>query len=200
MSDELAPILGWHFTKGEALRDGRDVVVGEVLRHEGELVMCRAGYHMSVYALDALRYAPGPWVWRVEGRGERLTHADKIVCRERVALWGYDATDVLRAFARRCALSVIHLWDAPEVVKRYLATGDETLLAAARAASWDAARAASWDASRAAAAAAAWAVYAAYAADAAADAAAAAARVSAWECMNADLEAAVFAAHESAGD
>ena len=100
MSDELAPILGWHFTAGQKLRDGRPVVVGEVLRHDDPLALCEAGYHLSERALDALRYAPGSWVWRVEGRGERLTDTDKLCCRERVALWGYDATDVLRAFAR----------------------------------------------------------------------------------------------------
>ena len=30
----------------------------------------------------------------------------------------YDATKVLRSFARKCALDVVHLWEAPSVVKR----------------------------------------------------------------------------------
>jgi hypothetical protein len=53
-----------------------------------------------------------------------------------------------RAFARWCALQVVHLWNAPDVVVRYLKTGDESI----RAASWDAA----WVAARVTAWAAAW--------------------------------------------
>ena len=33
-------------------------------------------------------------------------------------------SEQLRLFARRCALRVIHLWDAPEVVVNYLNTGN----------------------------------------------------------------------------
>jgi len=62
-------------------------------------------------------------------------------------------------FTRWCALQVVHLWDCPDVVKRYLETGDEGLRGAARttalAAAWgaaqDAARAAAWGAVHAAA-------------------------------------------------
>ena len=44
--------------------------------------------------------------------------------------------ETLREFARWCALQVIDLWDAPDVVYEYLKTGDETLRDAARAAAW----------------------------------------------------------------
>ena len=47
---------------------------------------------------------------------------------------------------------MIHLWDAPPVVREYLETGDETK----RAAAWAAAGAAAWDAAGAAAWEAAW--------------------------------------------
>jgi len=79
-----------------------------------------------------------------------------------------------REFACWCALSVIHLWDAPKVVIQYLETQDESIRdaamaawdaawdaawveraaerAAARAAIWGAAQTAAWDAARAAAA------------------------------------------------
>jgi leucyl aminopeptidase (aminopeptidase T) len=59
---------------------------------------------------------------------------DKSAAQYRTYLWGYDATDILRDFTRRCALDVVHLWDDPGVVKRYLETGDEALRAAAYAA------------------------------------------------------------------
>ena len=86
----------------------------------------------------------------------------------------------LYEFARWCALQVIHLWDAPGVVRKYL-TGDETL----RVAAWDAAQ----DASRAAGRAAAWAASAA-AADAARAAALAAARAAAWDASAVAADAA----------
>jgi len=173
-------VLGWHFsTADQRLQygDGRLIVPGETLRHEGTLVLCSRGLHASERILDALKYAPGPYLWRVRLSGEIAASDDKLVASERTALWGVDATPVLRDFARRCALDVIHLWDAPPVVRQYLRTGDETIRAAARdaaRAAWAAedaagdaeaaAWAAAWAAGDAAAAAAAWAAEAAGAA------------------------------------
>ena len=91
------------------------------------------------------------------------------------ALWCLRAVNghekEIRRFACQCALDVIHLWNAPPIVKRYLKTGNEKLRAAAWAAAWDAAG----DAAGAAAGAAAWA--------AAGDAARAAARAAAGDAM-----------------
>jgi hypothetical protein len=42
--------------------------------------------------------------------------------------------NILDAWARWCALQVIDTWEAPEVVRRFLETGDETLRKAARSA------------------------------------------------------------------
>ena len=76
------------------------------------------------------------------------------------ALWCLRASDapkdIMRLFARLCALDVIHLWDAPSLVRQYLETGDESLRekagAASKAAAWDSsAGAAAWAASKAAA-------------------------------------------------
>jgi len=55
---------------------------------------------------------------------------------------------MLWTFARKMALSVIHLWAAPTIVREYLETGDESKRAAARAAAWDTARDATRDAAR----------------------------------------------------
>lgn len=38
-----------------------------------------------------------------------------------------DATELLREFSRWCALQVIDMWDAPDVVRKYLETGDDSL-------------------------------------------------------------------------
>ena len=93
----------------------------------------------------------------------------------------YDATEVLRSFARKCALDVVHLWEAPPVVKRYLRTGDPKLRDAAWVAVEDAARAAAWATTAGVAAgAAAGATTGAAAGAAAAVAAGAVARDAAW--------------------
>ena len=159
-------IHAWHFVAQQGrLRDGTPYSVGEPETFGGEIVMCRSGLHASRKAIDALGYAPGNIARRVVYHGEVEECHDKLVGRHRTALWEYDATVVLRHFARLCALDVVHLWDAPDVVVRYLRTGDESLRdaardaarAAARDAAWEAARAAAWEAARAAARDAAWA-------------------------------------------
>jgi hypothetical protein len=67
---------------------------------------------------------------------------------------GYDDAATYRKLACSHALSVAHLWDMPAIVRQYLETQDERILAAAWAAERDAAgpaaRDAAWAAARAA--------------------------------------------------
>lgn len=158
---------GYHFTS-DRLRDGRPVPkIGETLTHEGEIVWCESGLYASPTAWDAVPYAPGEWLHRVLCEDIEWQEVDKFVFRKRTIVATIDATDLLREFARKCALDVIHLWDAPQVVVDYLTTGDESL----RKAAWDAA----WDAPNARAALTAWDAWdAAWAAWSARDAAGAA--------------------------
>ncbi len=155
----MTEITAWHFTNGETLRDGRPIPrTGEWLTHDGPITPCESGLHASERLLDALVFAPGGTLHRVTLRGDITLHGtpvDKLVARERRIDWTLDeaTTDrVLREFARWCARQVLHLWDAPDVVVRYLETGDESLRAASWAASGDASRgasrAASWAAAR----------------------------------------------------
>ena len=176
-------ILAWHFSNAEGTlgyEDGRQIKRGRTLSVKGDPRLCNYGLHASKSLYDALKYAPGPYLWRVELSGTIIEGNDKLVATKRKALWGFDATPLLKKFARLCALDVIHLWDAPDVVRKFLESGDEGLRdaawAAARAAARDAARDAAWDAARDAARAAAWDA----ARDAAWDAARDAARDAAW--------------------
>lgn len=143
----------WHFTSNR-LRDGRPLPAdGVKLIHNGELEMCVSGLHASKRIVDALGYAPGPIICRVEIGGEIKHDTDKLVCRERAILWRIDGEDLLRKFARLCALDVVDKWDAPEVVVEYLKTGREDIKDAARTAAWaarDATGDAAWAATRAA--------------------------------------------------
>lgn len=147
-------ILAWHFV-GDTLRGGRPVPAdGVELRHYGPVVMYESGLYASVRAIDALQYAAGTTACRVLVRDVVVADDDKLVARSRTILWRVDATDVLREFARDCALDVLHLWATPETpgidtVVEYLLTGDESLRDAAQAAAWnawDAVRTSAWDA------------------------------------------------------
>ena len=176
----METITGWHFT-GNRLRNGDPIPpVGEWIRAEGTIVLCRNGLHCSKRLMDALHYAPGEWLHRVELRGELQDGVDKWVGRERRIIASADATNMLREFARWCALQVVHLWNVPPVVLEYLTTGDESKRDAARAAA---------EAFRAAADVAAWAA-ADVAALAAAEAATAAADVAATWAARAAASAA----------
>ena len=130
--------------------DGRIIRAGRTLKVKGTIELCERGLHGSERLLDALKYARSPTLWRVDLGGDILHGDDKVCAAERTHLWRLDIDDILRDFARRCALDAIHLWDAPEIVVRYLKTGDESLRAASRDAAGDAARAASRDAAGAA--------------------------------------------------
>ena len=140
----------WHFAKSDNklnFKDGREIIVGEthsVDTTRQTIKCCSWGLHGSTRIIDALSYAPSPIIYRVDITGDIDKEHDKIAGSNREYLWGFDATDLLRRFSRICALDVIHLWDAPDIVIEYLKTGNEDIRAAAR----DAAQDASWDAAR----------------------------------------------------
>ena len=153
--------FGWHFV-GEKLRDGRPIPRDGVwLEHDGPVVICMSGLHGSRRPWNALHYAPGAVLCRVEFGGVVEEHGDKLVARKRRIICRTDITNTLRYFERMRALSVAHLWTPDDVVLEYLMTGDERIkdsawdssMIAAKAA-WNSSQDASWDAAWAARAAA----------------------------------------------
>jgi hypothetical protein len=127
-------MLAWHFVD-KTLRDGSPVPAdGEWLVHTGPVSMCKSGLHYSLDPFDALKYAPGPVLCRVDIDDVVATDPEKGVCRRRKIVKRGDMTEALRYFARLQALSVIHLWDAPDIVLDYLMTGDNAYAAANAAA------------------------------------------------------------------
>ena len=125
-------IYAWHFTDGNKLRDGTPLpAVGEWLEYEGEVHICRSGYHYSLLPSDALLYAPGDTLHLVECDDIVETHKDKGVCRRRRIIASMDAEEMLGYYARMQALSVV--MNAPEmsdVVYDWVFTGDESLRSA----------------------------------------------------------------------
>jgi len=208
-------LFAYHFT-GDALKDGSPIPdTGQWLELPAGVLVepCESGFHASVHPFDALCYAPGPRLHYVELDGEIKAHGDpvdKYAARKRRIIASIDATDLLFRFACDQALSVIHLWNAPQAVRQYLETADETLRDAARAAAedaawaawaaraawdaaWAAAREAAWDAAREAAWDAAWAAAGEAAWDAAWAAAWAAAGAAAWAAAREDFARRVYA-------
>jgi len=160
--------------------DGRGIKIGETHTVDCVPQCCKQGLHGSLKLIDALGYAKGPIVYRVDIKGKIDKEQDKICGQSRTYLYGgINIEKELHEFSRWCALQVIHLWNAPQVVKEYLKTGDESLRDDAWAATGAAAGDASWDAARDAARAATWAATWAAATDAAMDAA----RAAAWAAV-----------------
>ena len=132
-------MTGWHFLADpDRLRDGTPTPgVGVKLRIEGEPVLCQHGFHASRRPLDALRYAPGPWLCRVRLSGLVVADTDKCVATERTILQGpVDVSRELRLFACDCAEEVLPIFeraypgdtrprDAIAVARRY-AEGQDT--------------------------------------------------------------------------
>ena len=176
--------MAWKFLRADrrlGYGDGRMVEVGVPLEIDGPPVLCARGIHACRRAIQALKYAESAIVARVECGGEIVEGDDKLTCTQLIPVAIFDATDALRYFARLCALDVIGRWYAPEIVRRYLETGEESIRDAAWAAARDAAGDPAWDAARAAARA----------------AARYAARDTAWAAAG---DAARYAAWASAGD
>jgi len=144
----------WHFARildgKPIMRDGTPIIVGKRYEIDDDPIMRKRGFHGSLRAIDALDYAPGTWVSKrfLEGI---VNDKDKVVGKAFVQQPGFDASAVLRKFARLCALDVIDSWDAPEVIAHYLRTGYESTEAydaawtATRNATWAAAWDAAWD-------------------------------------------------------
>jgi hypothetical protein len=149
-------LRAWHFVRDDrTLLDGTKLRVGKVYRlPQGQTPeLCKRGFHASERAIDALTYAPGGVICRVELRGEIVTDTDKAVASERKVLWAADATRVLHLFAlseaRRALMAERKAgrepdprsWEALRVKRLWLdgkATGQE--LGAAREAAGAAAR------------------------------------------------------------
>ena len=161
--DNTDTLLGWHFVAEDGKErwgSRRRIQAGKTYRVRGEIALCEHGLHASERSIDALNYAPGPIVCRVQLSGRILRDTDKAVATERTVLAMADATNLLHEFACWCAERALRAerkagrvpdkrsWEAIRVKRRWLkgkATDEEL------AAAWDAARDAAGAAARAAA-------------------------------------------------
>ena len=118
--------------------DGRQIRKGRTHKTKGTPVLCEHGLHASKRAIDALKYAPGGYLWVVDLGGEIVEGDDKVVATERKYIDGFDADKLLREFARKCALVNIEkikpYTDKYDLIVEYLETGCDSLRSAASAA------------------------------------------------------------------
>lgn len=99
-------VMGWWFAAADddgVVRlprgDGRVVRVGETLSVSDPIVPCESGLHASRRVIDALRYAPGPWLARVTLSGTIVEATDKLTASARTTLWLADVGRILHTFA-----------------------------------------------------------------------------------------------------
>lgn len=62
-------MLAWYFSRTDKklrYNDGRKIVAGKMHTVKNTPVLCEAGLHGSEKVVDALSYAPGSYVWRVD--------------------------------------------------------------------------------------------------------------------------------------
>jgi len=161
-------VLAWHFLPADrrlAYGDGRLIRKGQTLHVEGEPTLCLHGMHGSRQLIDALSYASGPIVERVEIGADKpykiIEDSNKLVGTWRKTLWWIDATMILHEFACREADDALRdagitdkrCWDAVRVKRLWIqgrATNEElneSRIAASNAAEtadWAMAYAAAW--------------------------------------------------------
>jgi hypothetical protein len=165
--------------------DSREIAIGKRHSLRGEIIICEHALHASRDPFDALSYSSGPYLYKVRCWGDVVEQIDKLGARNREYVAMMDATNMLLQFAREQALSVVHLWDAPEIVKAYLETGNEDIKEAAMGAAVGATRETPTEASTAASTAAAWAASRATSVTAAWEACWAASKATAWAASRA---------------
>ena len=119
-------ILAWHFVQNDRKlrfsKSQRLVRTGQVLHVNPEkLELCSFGLHASRRAMDALKYAPGPIICRVELSGKIIEDKDKLCAERRKVLWMADATETLHEFVCQAAEAALAQIPKEEIDPRSLA-------------------------------------------------------------------------------
>lgn len=122
----------WHFARDDRRLghgDGREIIEGGELWVDGEIKLCYAGLHWCRRPIDAINYASGNVICKVEPLGEIFEDNDKGVSQGRKVLWMSDCSEMLTEFERLVALDLIKMsgWSPRPVIKKYLETGDERI-------------------------------------------------------------------------
>ena len=131
MKTKPKKILAWHWAKADlkTQHSNEPIAKGKTLKATGPLQLCENGMHASLNPMDALQYAPGPMLCRVELSGEIIQGEDKLCASSRKVLWIANADHMLQEFACLCAERALKAakvddprsWRAIEVKRLWLA-------------------------------------------------------------------------------
>jgi hypothetical protein len=119
-------VEAWWFSDDSGLLphgDGRPVVIGERISVSGPIFGAENGLHGSRHPFDALQYAPGPILNRTIHGGEIIEWDGKLCSRWRIVVDRRDATELLRAFARKKILTAYGK-DVPRELRHYFEAAD----------------------------------------------------------------------------
>jgi len=143
--------------------------LGKWRKHEGELEMCRSGFHASENVIDAMRYVSAEAIAEVEVRGKHLAQDDKQCWSEMRILraweWTKEDSVSLAIYAAELVIGIFESKypddkrprEAIEAAKAWLKDPSDKNRSAARSAAWSAAESAwsaaesAWSAARSAA-------------------------------------------------
>jgi len=121
----------WYFaheSKKLQYGDGRGIKIGETHTVDCVPQCCKEGLHGSVKLRDALSFAKGYIIYRVDINGKIDKQDDKICGQSRTYLYGgVNVENELREFARWCVLEMMIKCGAPEVIVNYFKTGEESI-------------------------------------------------------------------------
>lgn len=144
---EQEKVRGWHFIRDDGRTQYGSILVkaGQTYSIQGRTILCEQGFHGCELLIDALKYAPGAMLCRVELWGDLKRGSDKIVAQNRHVQWMLDVTRLLHGFAcdvaeellRKHGVTDERSWNAIRVKREWMdgkATDEE--LAAAWAAAW----------------------------------------------------------------
>lgn len=115
-SSKPETVKAWHFLPEDGrllYGDGRKPTDGEWVGVVGPVELCSHGMHACLRPIDALKWAPGPHLCRVELRGSIVHGFDKLVASERRILTRSDITQTLRRFGVAVARRILKCSDRP---------------------------------------------------------------------------------------
>lgn len=132
ISNSSTEVFVWWFCGDDLILrygDGRKAIVGEThCVDPSKIELAKFGLHGSIDALDAVCNASGKHLFYCRLEGSVIHGEDKSVASQRTYLaGGIDVSDVLRNFAKRYALDMVHFWDAPQIAIDYLNSDTEEL-------------------------------------------------------------------------
>lgn len=113
----MESIKAWHFiTPDMKLRDGTKVSIGSTTEVEGKPIPERCGLHASTEAMNALFWAKGLVLCRVELSGDIVFGERKIAANTRKILYitsEKETLDIIWKWSSLCAINIINNYHVP---------------------------------------------------------------------------------------